>query len=542
MRSLPGRVLALAIALAALSTSARTRAAQPPAPQREADLRRECHEAMLRATRFMVDRVSTRGGYLWRYLPDLSRRWGEMEAYDSQIAVQPPGTPTLGQVFLDAYRATGDEAFYDAAAKAARALVAGQLEPGGWHYFIDFGGEPSLRRWYATIGRNGWRLEEHQSYRGNATFDDDVTAAATRLLLRIYLEKRDPAFEAPLDKALAFILESQLPNGGWPQRYPPQADYTSLLTFNDAVIWRNVQLLVDAHLTLGDARFLEPIRRGMDVYLLAQQPAPQAGWTEQYTSDLEPAAARTYEPRALSPPHSAEHIRLLLRFYRLTGERKYLARIPEALDWLERCRLPKGLTEGGRFSHPTLVEVGTDRPLFIHREGSNVVNGRYFVDHDPRAPITHTAGGGRALIDVASLRSAYEKVSALPPEEAKRNSPLAVGRSPSRASWNPGGWLDERASGAVRSDDAEVRQVLAALDGQGRWLSRHEMTSHPYVGAGQPGPATDAFATTFVGDETDTSPFYDPSDQQYISTLVFARNMRLLARALETAPGSGSLR
>ena len=37
-------------------------------------------EAMKRATRFMVENVSTNGGYVWTYLPDLSRRWGELEA------------------------------------------------------------------------------------------------------------------------------------------------------------------------------------------------------------------------------------------------------------------------------------------------------------------------------------------------------------------------------------------------------------------------------------------------------------------------------
>ena len=61
------------------------------------------------------------------------------------------------------------------------------------------------------------------------------------------------------------------------------------------------------------------------------------------------------------------------------------------------------------------------------------------------------------------------------------------------------------------------------------------MTSHPYVGAGWPGPATDAFATTLVGDETDTSPFRDPSDQEYLSAAVYAHNMRVLMRVLMRA-------
>jgi len=35
---------------------------------------------MRRATEFMVSRVAVHGGYVWSYLPDMSRRWGEIEA------------------------------------------------------------------------------------------------------------------------------------------------------------------------------------------------------------------------------------------------------------------------------------------------------------------------------------------------------------------------------------------------------------------------------------------------------------------------------
>ena len=67
---------------------------------------------MKRATTFMVDKVSTNGGYVWAYLPDLSRRWGEIEARNTMIWIQPPGTATMGHLFLDAYHATGDEYYY----------------------------------------------------------------------------------------------------------------------------------------------------------------------------------------------------------------------------------------------------------------------------------------------------------------------------------------------------------------------------------------------------------------------------------------------
>ena len=52
------------------------RADAPPAPP----IAPSVLETMKRATTFMVEKVSTSGGYVWSYLPDLSRRWGEMEA------------------------------------------------------------------------------------------------------------------------------------------------------------------------------------------------------------------------------------------------------------------------------------------------------------------------------------------------------------------------------------------------------------------------------------------------------------------------------
>ena len=94
----------------------------------------------------------------------------------------------------------------------------------------------AARRGTTRSGKHGWRLEEFQHYWGNATFDDAGTAEAARLLLRLYVEKRDPKYRPALDKAIQFVLDSQYPIGGWPQRYPlrhefakpGKPDYTSL--------------------------------------------------------------------------------------------------------------------------------------------------------------------------------------------------------------------------------------------------------------------------------------------------------------------------
>ncbi len=114
-----------------------------------------------------------------------------------------------------------------------------------------------------------------------------------QFLLRLYVEKHDPEYLPALKKALNFVLDSQYPIGGWPQRFPLKSefshhgkpDYTSFITFNDDVAGENIQFLLYAYQALGsDARVRDAIVRAMNVTLVTQQAKPQAGWGLQYTS------------------------------------------------------------------------------------------------------------------------------------------------------------------------------------------------------------------------------------------------------------------
>ena len=85
----------------------------------DAELVTQVRAALEKATAFMCS-ISTEGGYLWRYSADLKERQGEGKATPSQIWVQPPGTPSVGMAFLEAYAATKDERHLVAAQAAAR--------------------------------------------------------------------------------------------------------------------------------------------------------------------------------------------------------------------------------------------------------------------------------------------------------------------------------------------------------------------------------------------------------------------------------------
>ena len=257
---------------------------------------------------------------------------------------------------------------------------------------------------------------------------------AAKFLLRLYVEKRDPKYKPALDKAIQFVLDSQYPIGAWPQRFPLQyefshhgmPDYTSYLTFNDDVAAENIDFLVMCYQALGDRRAARPDHPRHE--RVSGHAAGSAAAGLGAAVHARPEAGRRAHLRAerARHPHDGTQLELLIKFYRLTGETKFLARMPEALDWLDALKLPPGVAPPGR-THPTFIELGTNKPLYVHREGSNVVNGRYYVDYDPKKTLAHYSAFRR--IDMPALRKRYAEAKALSPADAAKDV-AAASRAP----------------------------------------------------------------------------------------------------------------
>ena len=213
-----------------------------------------------------------------------------------------------------------------------------------------------------------------------------------------------------------------------------------------------------AYQALGDQRLLDPIIRGMNAFLVTQQGPPQAGWALQYTPDLKPSGARTYEPNALVTHTTARNIELLIMFYRLTGETKFLARISEALDWLKSVELPAGVAPEGR-THPTFIEIGTNKALYVHREGSNVVNGRYYVDYNPKNTIGHYSAFRR--VDLPALRKQYKRRGPSHPRRLRRSRRSRPAQAPVR--------LHATSRCRVAPGTTSVSKVIGDLNAGGFW-------------------------------------------------------------------------
>ena len=168
--------------------------------------------AMRKSVDFHRKNVSASGGYLWRFSPDLKMREGERKAGEETAWVQPPGTPTVGQAYLDAYRLCGERYLLDAAKETGYALVQGQLHSGGWDYRIEF--NPKQRTKY------NYRVNPvRENARNVTTLDDDNTQSALRFLMRLdqQLNFRDKKIHSCVEYALHKLLQAQYPNGAWPQ-------------------------------------------------------------------------------------------------------------------------------------------------------------------------------------------------------------------------------------------------------------------------------------------------------------------------------------
>ncbi len=447
---------ALVLVLLLLTTRSPAQVAEPN------ELASQAHRAMLRATDFFHHQVAVHGGYVYRVSSDLKLHEGEGVTDGQTVWVQPPGTPAVGLAYLEAYERTGDPQLLAAAKDAAHCLVQGQLDSGGWQDRISFGAEQRAKQAYRADPR------KKKNAKNISTFDDDKTQSAVRFLA-LYDQQTnftDSAVHEAAQFALDSILKNQFPNGGfgqvfetqpdpdkypvkaasypddWPRKHPGE-DYWWYYTIND----NNIAKLIDTLLLAGEIynqpKYFDSAKLAAEFLLLAQMPEPQPAWAQQYNFDMQPVWARKFEPPAISGSESQEVIRALMKVYQATGDRKYLAPIPKALDYLERSEI-----EPGRLAR--FYELRTNRPIYMNRQ--------YQLTYQPNDLPTHY--GFIVSSGIPDLRNQYDRLIQQSPAELESSNQRKKRRKLSRPS------------------DEVVLKTVNALDQRGAWVDQDRLIYH----------------------------------------------------------------
>ena len=446
--------------------------------------------AMKNAATFYTEKIARNGGYVYFTAPDFSWRHGEGPAADSQIWVQPPGTPTVGMAYVTAYNATRDDFYLNAAVTTAEALIHGQLESGAWTNSVCFDPSSGLTSLY----RNGMGRG-----RDFSTLDDGISQAAIQFLVLLDQStgfKNKTVHEAAMI-ALDALLKAQFPNGAFPQGWdetPADAgadsvgrkgnfpnydwetegrikEYWDMYTLNDDLALTVSETLITAYEAYSDDRYLDSLKRFGDFLILSQMPEPQPAWAQQYNYEVQPIWARKFEPPAISGRETEGVLATLIRLAVYTKDKKYLEPIAAAIVWLKRSQLPNG--QLARY-----YELETNTPLYMERSGKV-----YSLTHDDSNLPSHYGWKNDAQIE--HLEKALAAIYARQPVPQPIFPPATA--------------------------DPTAAEILSSLNSDGAWIS------------------------TFDGEPLVGQPKFQPGDQ-YINSAVFSRNLELLAASLTKAP------
>ena len=473
----------------------------------DAALGERAQAALRKAVEFYRTKVATEGGYHFAYAEDLSYGRSEMSEGPTRVEIQRDGTPLVGMAYLDAYEATGDTYYRDAARDVARALVKGQYCSGGWDYYIEFDPGKRLPFPYRADGRCAQPGTDKSTR--PTTLDDNVTQAAMRLLMRVdrELDFSDTAIHDAARFALDSLVKAQHPNGAWPQRYSrfpnpaeypvkrasypeswprtwPGADYYTHYTFNDNSIVDALDGMLEAARIYKEPRYLASAEKGGEFMLLSQMPEPQPGWAQQYDREMHPAWARQFEPPSITGGESQSVMRALMLLYRETGKQKYLEPLPRALTYYKRSILPevenpseirRRVCPGRTPCVARFYELETNRPLYVTKgtrvttvgQGVTNVDG-YGLSYSDQSVITHyavlTSGAG-----FADIEKEYKTLLGADASSLKRPDRLH-GLSPWTAATRlmPAG--AESTTAERQALEPRVRAVIESMDARGAWV------------------------------------------------------------------------
>jgi PelA/Pel-15E family pectate lyase len=293
--------------------------------------------------------------------------------------------PPVPAIYSTRLRLDAPAAWYATAEARALAdhVVTWQTPVGAWSKGGDY--------------TRDFRAEDnhHDEFSGG-TYDNDSTITELRFLLRVsHAAAAAPAaarWRASFLRGLAYLFDSQYPNGGFPQIYPLVGGYHDAITFNDDALVHIMELLrvigdggpgsefVPAEsVALARERFAAALRNVLACQLRDADGRPTI-WGQQHDAlTLKPCAARNFEPASECSRESAVLVRFLLSLPQ--PDAGVAAAVHGAMGWFDRHALhgvvwnrsaPAGTGLTVQAGAPRLwarfYEFDTGKPIFGERD------------------------------------------------------------------------------------------------------------------------------------------------------------------------------
>ena len=268
-------------------------------------------------------------------------------------------------------------------------MLACQRQSGGWPKNYD-----RTRK----LSGNQQRDLRRQRSQKDATIDNGATVTEIHLLAEAFTRSADPRFEQAVLDGINYLLEGQMPNGGWPQRFPGGRGYATQITFNDNAMIGVMNLLkniADGHPSFSfvpgrtSRECGEAVERGIACILKCQvvvDNVPTTWCAQHDRRTFRPCQGRSYELPSLSGSESVGIVRFLMRVEK--PDENIVRAIESAIAWFKQSKLTgmrlKRLADKGKpngFDYVVVKDVGvpplwarfydlrSNQPIFCGRDG-----------------------------------------------------------------------------------------------------------------------------------------------------------------------------
>ena len=183
----------------------------------------------------------------------------------------------------------------------------------------------------------------------NTTFDNNTTHPQIVALAQVYYVTKIEKYKAAFLKGLDYIKTSQYANGGWPQYYPLEKNYSRYVTYNDDVFSGIMWLLKDIvdgkpQYDFLDKKYKKQIlvmyNKGLDCILKTQinDAGKLTAWCQQYDEiNLQPAWARKFEPPSICNGESVEIVLLLMAIE--NPDKAVIEAVQNAVAWFKQSEI-----------------------------------------------------------------------------------------------------------------------------------------------------------------------------------------------------------